>query len=102
MPLWPDIDQNSIALAEFPLEAGKSNRIVEQPLDRALAGTRCEWRVIAFCCEHMPGSRRQLDSELPVGKQVVKPLELQADDVLDLFLSKRLEDDHVIHSIEEL
>src|SRR5215204_2389302 len=43
-----------------------------------------------------------MNQQLLFGEQLLQTLELQSDDVLDLLMSERLEDNHVVDAVQKL
>src|SRR5688572_23620833 len=90
-----------ISLGKSPLQDGKCQRILQQTLDRPLERTRPESRIVSLGGEHLARLRRELERELSVSEKLLELLELQLDDVLDLLLAERSEDDDVVDTVEE-
>ena len=91
-----------IPLAELSLQNGEGKWILEQPLNRPLERTCSERRVVPFGGQHFAGGRRQLEGELSVAHQLLESAKLEIDDVFDLRLAKRSENDDVVDPIEKL
>src|SRR5438876_9511407 len=51
--LWIAVDDDVVALREFPLEHRQRQRVLQQALDRPLEWPRAESRIIAFRCQHL-------------------------------------------------
>src|SRR5882762_6960356 len=96
------VDDDVVAFVELPFEDSKRERVLQQPLDRALQGTRSESRIVALGRQNLARRRRQLESELSIPQQFLELAKLQIDDVLYLLLAERAEDDDVVDAVEEL
>src|SRR4051812_29512672 len=96
------IDDDVITFRETTLEDRQRQGILQQALDRAFERSSTESRVVTLGCEHFSGSRCQLERELSLSEQLLEPLELQVDDMLNLLLAERTEDDDVINAVEKL
>src|SRR5207237_3623831 len=61
------IDAHAIALGVLPLEYRYRERVLQQPLDRALQGPRSVHGVVALGDEQLLRGRRNVDRELAIG-----------------------------------
>src|SRR5688572_7541322 len=102
LTLGVDADDDVISLREPSLEHSHRQRILEQALDRPLQRTCTERRIVALRRQYFPGSGCQLQTQLPVGEQLLQASQLEIDDVLDLSLAQRPEDDDVVDTVEKL
>src|SRR6266550_6739652 len=95
------VDDDVVSLVEPALENGEGEGVLQETLDRALQRSGAERRIVALCRQDFTCRRSELERELPVGEQILEPLQLQVDDVLDLLLAEWSEDDDVVDSVEE-
>src|SRR3954468_23695634 len=96
------IDDDVITFAETPLQHGHRQRILQQPLDRALERPRAERWIVSLRREHLTRRRGQLQRQPTLAQELLEAMELQVDDVLDLALAERSEDDDVVDTVEKL
>src|SRR6266550_2574461 len=95
------VDDDVVSLVELAFENGEGEGVLQETLDRALQRSGAERRVVALCRQDFTCRRSELEGELPVGEQILEPVQLQVDDVLDLLLAEWLEDDDVVDAVEE-
>src|SRR5450759_5672387 len=96
------IDHDVISLVELALEDGERERVLQQALNCPLQRTRSECRIVTFGRQDFARRGRQLERELSVSEQLLELSQLQIDDVLNLSLAKRAENDDVVDAIEKL
>src|SRR5262249_10847197 len=70
-------------------------------LDRPLQRPRSVNRIVALDKDQLLGRLRKLDGDLAIGQQPVQIFEAQIDDLLQLLLAKRIENNHIIHAVQE-
>ena len=95
-----DLDRRAVgqrAVDDLPRERRLDNAL-DQPLERA----RAEHRIVAFLRDVPARGFGQLDAQVALGEQLLESLQLQADDVLELRLAQRSEDDDVVEPVQEL
>ena len=59
-------------------------------------------RIVPFCKDQFLRFVRQLDADLAIGQQTPQVFEAQLDDLRQLLPAERVEDDDVVHAVEEL
>src|SRR3982751_4960802 len=91
-----------IALGEASLQNRQRKRVLQQPLDCALEGTSTKRGIVSLGGENFPRLGRELKGQLAISKELLQTLQLQIDDVLNVLLTQRMEDDDVVDAIEEL
>ena len=78
------VDADRVAVAEVAFEQPQRERVLEQPLDRALQRTRAVGRVPARLDDRLLRGVRQLEREPALGEPLAQALELQLDDLAEL------------------
>src|SRR6516162_6373812 len=96
------VNVNGITLAELALENFNGQRIQDPALDRALQRPRPVRRVIALLDDQILRAIGQLHSDLPILQPLDQPAQLDVDDVPHLVASQRMEDDDLVHAVDEL
>src|SRR5882762_5850028 len=71
IPVLRPIHLDPIALGELSLEHRYRERVLHQPLNRALQGARTVDRIVALRDDDLLGRRRHLDRQLVVGEQLI-------------------------------
>ena len=84
-----------IAGLNLAFEKLERQRVRKQLLDRALQRPRAIRRVVAFLEQRFSRRRREFQRDPAVGQVLAQRLELDVDDLCDLFLAKTLERDDV-------
>src|SRR5258708_4052115 len=96
------VDEHGVSLAEVPLQHADRERIQDAPLDRPLERPRAIRRVVSLLEQEILRLRAQLDADLPVFQPLHQALDLNVDDLPQLRLAEPMEDDDVVHAVEEL
>src|SRR5208337_2603383 len=96
------VDYDVVAVEDFAVENLERQRILHQFLNRALQGARAEVRVVALGEQQVFGGVGQLERNFAVGEQAADVFQAQLDDVDQLFLAERAEDDDVVDAVQEL
>src|SRR5256885_4663886 len=96
------IDYNVVAFRKLAFEHSERERVLQQPLNRALQRSCTERGIVALRSQYLARRRRQLEGEFPIAHQLLESAKLQIDDMLDFALSQRTENDDVVDAIEEL
>src|SRR5205823_5729891 len=91
-----------IARFEFAGQDFHGQRIEQVLLDGAFQGPSAKLRVISFLGQEPFGGGVQLYFELLLGKAFLQPLQLDLDDLSQLFLIQAVENDDVVHPIQKL
>ena len=78
------VDADRVALGELALEQPLRERVLDQPLQRALERPGAVGRVPARLGEHLLRRVGQLERELPLGEPRAQPLELELGDLAQL------------------
>src|ERR1051326_6640388 len=77
-------------------------RVLNQPLDRPLQGTRAIRTVVALDEQQLLRLRRELDGDLALSQKLAQIVQPQLDDMRQLLLAQRLEHNDVVNSVQEL
>src|SRR5579872_2977787 len=93
------VDDDMIAVKDLAIEDLHRQRILHQLLDRALQRTRTKVRIVALREEQVFGRVRELERDLAIGQQPPHIFEAQLDDLDQLILAERAEDDDVVDSV---
>src|SRR5690349_25104471 len=83
------IDDDGVAVIEAAVEDGHREWVLDQPLDRPLERASAERRIVALLGEDMLRVGSYENGNLAIGEQLLEPLELEIDDLLDLLLAER-------------
>src|SRR6516164_2631333 len=100
--LWISIDNHMISMQRFAVENSQRQRILDQLLDRPLQRPRSEAWIEAFAEDPVFRRIRQLERNLAIGQQSSQILQPQLDNLHQLLLTQRTEDDDVVHAVQEL
>ena len=87
---------------EPPFEQRARERVLDEPLDRALERPRAVRRIPALLGEQLLRLVRDLELDPPLREPLAQPRELQLDDVGELLARQRLEDDDLVDAVQEL
>ncbi len=90
-----------IARLEFASEYLLCQRVLDKPLNGPLEGSRSKGRIKSFGCKLLFRAVGESDIHLVVCQSPVKPRDLNIDYLFDLVPVQGVEDDNVIHAIEE-
>ncbi len=91
-----------IALANAAAEHLARQRRFQFAADQALEFTRTELRLVAFFREMVDQRLIEGERHALAGGVAGHTIELQADDMADLLLAQRMEDDDLVDAVEEL
>ncbi len=91
-----------IALADAATEHLARQRSFQLAADQALEFTRTELGFVAFFREMVDQRLIESERHALAGGAARHAIELQADDVADLLLTQRMEDDDLVDAVEEL
>ncbi len=91
-----------IALADAATEHLARQRSFQLAADQALEFTRTELGPVAFFREMVDQRLIESERHALAGGAARHAIELQADDVADLLLAQRMEDDDLVDAVEEL
>src|SRR4051812_25338050 len=83
------VDADGVAFGEVALEEPKRERVLDQPLDRALQRASAIGRVPAGLREHLFRSVGDLEVEAALGQPLAQAPQLQLDDRADLVARER-------------
>ena len=87
---------------EPSLEQLERERVLDEPLDRALQRPRPERGIPALLGEELLRLVGDLELDAPLGKPLAQARELQLDDVRELLLRQRLERHDLVDAVQEL
>src|SRR3954452_5642725 len=76
---------DSVALVEVSFQELERNGVLQQPLDHPLEWTRPIDRVVPFSRQKRLGLRRELQREVTLSQHPLQPLQLQVDDLHQIF-----------------
>ena len=96
------VHRDGVAVGDLALEQLQRERVLDQPLDRALERPRAERRVVAFASEKRPGRVRDLELDPPRREPAAEVSELDIHDPRDLLAPKRGEDHDLVDPVQEL
>src|SRR5712691_7412713 len=96
------VDTDPVALDKLALEHRHRERILQQPLDRTLQGPRSIDGIIALSDQQLLRRGRYLERQFAIGEQLLHALDLNVDDLRDVLVRQRTEDDDVVHAVQEL
>ncbi len=96
------VGHDVVARLDIPFEDSQRQGIRQQFLDRPLQRPRPECRIVAFLEESLSSCRRHFQRDLAVRQKIAQRLQLDVDDLRDLFFAEALEDDDVIDPVQEL
>src|SRR5580700_6663066 len=97
-----DIDDDDLASPQFAEQDLLGQHVLDRPLDRTAQRPGPEDRVVAAHGEQGLGGRPQFQAHVPVLEPLVHLGDHQVHDLDDLVLGELVEDDHVVHPVEEL
>src|ERR1044071_8949984 len=96
------VHEHGVARLELSFEQFDRERVDDLALQRALQRTRAERGIESFVREHFFRVIADVDDQSTLLDPLRQPLELDADDLLDLIQIERVEHDHVVDAVEEL
>src|ERR1700674_750450 len=96
------VDSDRVALAELAFEQHHRQRVLYEALNRALEGTGSIYGVPTTLREQLAGGISDHEVHPAVRQPVFESLQLNIDDGGQLLLGQRLEDDHLVDSVEKL
>src|ERR1035438_1172853 len=91
-----------IDVQNFSIQNFHGQRILHQLLNGALQRTRSKVWIVAFGEEQFFRGVGKFERNFAVRKQTPQIFEPQVDDLNQLLFAERMEDDDVVHAIEEL
>src|SRR5690242_6337247 len=91
-----------VPVQDLTVEDLQRQRILNKFLDGAFQWTRTEVRIVALRQEQVFRRVGKLKRDLAIGQQAANIFQPQLDDLDQLILSERTEDDDVVHAIQEL
>ena len=96
------VDPDGVARRELALEQSPGQRILDEPLDRPLERARPEGGIRAFLHDQLSGGRGQVDRQVLLGQPAIQPAQEQLDDLFEIGLRQRVEDDDLVDPVQEL
>src|SRR6266404_4338991 len=96
------VHHNMVAVQHRAVENFQRQRILHQLLNRPFQRTRSEVWIVAFGEEQLFRRVGELQRNFAIGQQAAQVFQPQVDDLHQLFLAQRMEDDDVVHAIQEL
>src|SRR6185295_10090221 len=96
------LDPNNVTRTILALQDLERNRILQQPLNGALEGPGSENRIVSLLRQELPRLRRDLETQVARGDQLLQVSQLKLNDAKDVLPAQLVEDDHVVDSIQEL
>ena len=96
------VDTDRVALGEVAFEQPQRERVLDQPLERALERPRAVGGIPAGLRDGLLRRVGQLEREAALGEPLAQPRELQLDDVGELLARQRLELDDLVDPVQEL
>src|SRR5690606_5272278 len=97
-----DGDLHGLAVVDLAFEDLLGQRVLHVFLDHALQGPRAIGRVVALVAEPGLGVFVQIQRDLAVGQELGKPLHLDVDDVRHVLAAQAVEQDDLVHAVQEL
>ena len=97
-----DADEDELAGLDLAEEDPLGEGVFDLSLDRATQGTRTQDRVEAKIGEEFACFVAELQAHILGLHALGEPRDHEVDDLLDLVLAQRREDDRVVHAVEEL
>src|ERR687895_1762352 len=98
VPLHPDY----VALVEVALEELQRDRVLQQPLNDALERTSAIYGIVSLGGQQRLGLGSDLDGDMPLLQHLLEPIELQIDDLDEVFTAELPEHDDIVHPVEKL
>ena len=95
-------DLDHVLRIDLLLQQGRGQRVSQSLLDDAFERSGAVGRIKPLLDEPFPGMFVDFKREFGLGKLVLQPLELEANDFLDLGPAQRVKDDGLIDPVEEL
>src|SRR5215216_627984 len=96
------IDDDGVALLKLALEHLERQRVQHAALDRALERAGAVDRVVALLDEQVLGGVGELERDLALAQAAHEAGELDLDDLAQLLLRERVEDDDLVDAVDEL
>src|SRR5579864_1341965 len=96
------VDHDVIPVENFSIENLQGEGILNQLLDRPLQRTRAEVRIVPLREQQFFRAIGQFERDLALGEQATYVFQPQLDDLHQLLLAQRTEDDDVIDAVQEL
>src|SRR5579875_2816996 len=97
-----DVGQNVIARPDVAAQERFGELVFDHPLNRAPQRACAELRIPSFARKELLGGVGHLELHLLGADLAHHFFEFQADDLLDLLAVELMEDDHLVHTVEEL
>src|SRR5579884_4238803 len=101
-PVAVEADPHDVAVAHLAREDLPPERRFDLTLDRALERTRAVRRLVAAAHEVRLRIVGDLQRDPPVAQPFADAVELDLDDLLELVLRQRVEDDDLVDAVEKL
>src|SRR5258708_7407767 len=95
------VDAHAVPFGVLPLEHRQRERVLHQPLDGALQGSRPVHRVVSLGDEELFRGRGDLEPELALRHEAREPSDLEVHDLRDVLAREGAEDDDVVHPVQE-
>ena len=96
------IDLHRVPFGKFAVEDARGQRVFDLLLDQALQRTGAEGGIVAAFGKLGLGGISNRQMKTAAFEAQLKIAQLDVDDVLEVLLSQRVEDDDFIHAVEEL
>src|SRR6185503_13125402 len=96
------VDDDAIPFAELPLQHAHGQRVEHQPLDGPLQRPRAVGGIVALLDDDVLRLAGQLDVDLAVFQPLHQAAQLDVDDRPHLLAGEGVEDDDVVHAVDEL
>src|SRR5882672_587017 len=96
-----DIDENGLAVTDFAFQDAASERRFDLALDRAFERARAVIRVVARADQMRARGVGQLQFDVAFGQALSQPVELYLDDLFEALFRERVEDDDLVHAVQE-
>ena len=96
------VDEDGFAFAEFACEDFLCQRVFDPLLDHALQRPCAERRIVTFLGQQLLGLVGDDELEIPRRQSLAQVFKLHVDDLRELLLAQRVEDDRLVDAVEEL
>src|SRR5262245_45570673 len=95
------IDEDRLALVDFAFQKAASERGFDLTLDRAFQRSGAVIRIEAGLRQMRARRVGQLQIDVAFGQAPPEPVELYLDDLFQMLFGQRMEDDDLVHAVEE-